>query len=88
MEKTINSIREILFQEWDPLNVDGAVKPQDEYDSYIGPVLKLLESNPTLGQISGFLREIETKQLRGASSEERISKAASSLKTLSDQMHY
>ena len=86
IKETINSIREILFRIWDPLNVAGAVKIQDEYDSYIGPVLKILEKNPTLAQISSLLREIETKQLRTTGSEERISEAALSLKTLSDRM--
>ena len=36
-----DSIRQILYHEWDPIGVAGSA-PEDEYDSYIAPVYRIL----------------------------------------------
>jgi hypothetical protein len=36
-----DSIRQILYYEWDPIGVAGSA-PKDEYDSYIAPVYRIL----------------------------------------------
>jgi hypothetical protein len=38
--KIQNSIRQILYHDWNPINVSGL--PPDEYDSYIAPVYRIL----------------------------------------------
>lgn len=36
-----DSIRQILYHDWDPIRVSGEA-PNDEYDSYIAPVYRIL----------------------------------------------
>ncbi len=51
-------IRE-LWNEWDPIGVFPAKGgPLDEYDSYLGPSLRLLEQNASLDEIEAYLEEI------------------------------
>ena len=37
-----DSIRQILFHDWDPIGVNSNPKLQDEYDSCIAPVYRIL----------------------------------------------
>jgi hypothetical protein len=53
-----SSIREILNQQWDPLDVHDA-GITDEYDSLIGLIYDLLQKEGSQEQISGVLEEFE-----------------------------
>ncbi len=48
------SIREVLFQEWDPIGLAG-YGPDDEYDQYLGGVYRLLASGATRYQVAEYL---------------------------------
>ncbi len=48
------AIREVLYQEWDPLELRG-VAPRDEYDSYIGGVYRILASSRSDEALVQFL---------------------------------
>jgi hypothetical protein len=39
-----DAIRQILYRDWDPIGVCGAA-PEDEYDSYIGGVYRILSTS-------------------------------------------
>jgi hypothetical protein len=39
--KIQDSIRQILYHDWDPIGF-GEILPEDEYDSYIAPVNRIL----------------------------------------------
>jgi hypothetical protein len=48
-----------LWNEWDPIGVllsNGG--PADEYDSYLGPSLRLLEQGASSGEIERYLEEV------------------------------
>jgi hypothetical protein len=45
-----------LWNEWDPIGVADAV--QDEYDSYLGPTLRLLESHASVAQLEHYLADV------------------------------
>src|SRR6266511_5675056 len=48
-----------LWNEWDPIGVLPAEGgPFDEYDSYLGPSLRLLEQGVSLGEIEKYLEDI------------------------------
>ena len=47
-------VRAILHGEWDPI---GCGVPEDEYDSYVWPTLKLLMANAPRAEVEGYLRE-------------------------------
>ncbi len=42
-----------LWNEWDPIGVASLV--DDEYDSYLGPTLRLLEENASIEKIEKYL---------------------------------
>jgi hypothetical protein len=53
-----DSIRRILYQEWDPIGVSGSA-PEDEYDSYIAPVYRILCGSRSEQELAEFLFRTE-----------------------------
>lgn len=53
------SIRQILIYDWDPIGIN-AVGLDDEYDSYIGEIYRLLKSGASECQIIERLYQFET----------------------------
>ena len=53
-----DAIREVLYRDWDPIGVCG-MAPDDEYDSYIGRIYRLLSSAPTREAVAQELQNIE-----------------------------
>jgi hypothetical protein len=49
-----DSIRQILYHEWDPIGVSGSA-PKDEYDSYIAPIYRILSSSRSEHELTEFL---------------------------------
>jgi hypothetical protein len=54
-----DSIRQILFKEWDPIGVNDNPSHVDEYDSYIAPIYRLLSTNRSEEAIMDFLFRTE-----------------------------
>jgi hypothetical protein len=49
-----------LWWKWDPIGVSRLTDwPRDEYDSYLGPTLRLLESSAGLDELVSYLAQIE-----------------------------
>lgn len=55
----MDSIRRVLFDDWDPIGIKG-FGPDDEYDHYIGGIYRLLTSRPSEDDIIEHLFKIET----------------------------
>jgi hypothetical protein len=53
-EEIQDSIRQILYHEWDPIGVAGAA-PEDEYDAYIAPVYRILAGSRSEQELCEFL---------------------------------
>lgn len=53
-------IRQVLLHEWDPIGVRDVPEAQDEYDSYVGGVYRLLASGASEDEIVDHLWNIET----------------------------
>ena len=53
-------IRQVLLHDWDPIGVSGIPEAQDEYDSYVGGIYRLLASGASEYQIIERLYNIET----------------------------
>lgn len=49
------AIREVLFCHWDPIGVRNFAGPEDEYDSYIAPVYRLLQSEASDKELAEYL---------------------------------
>jgi hypothetical protein len=56
------AIRAILYHEWDPIGVRGAA-PEDEYDSYIGGVYRILTSSRSEDELVAYLAKAETEDM-------------------------
>ena len=56
-------IRQVLLRGWDPIGVAEEPGAQDEYDSYVGAVYRLLASNASEQQIAAHLGEIEAEYM-------------------------
>ncbi len=50
-----NSIRQILFQDWDPININENSNLSDEYDRYIAPIYRILVGNRSEEEIMNLL---------------------------------
>ena len=56
----VDAIRRVLMAEWDPI---GCGVPDDEYDSYIPVIYRLLQERVSAIQLSVHLQELETKEM-------------------------
>ena len=59
----MENIRQVLLHEWDPIGVKDEREAQDEYDSYVAGVYRLLASNSSAQQIAEHLAKIESEQM-------------------------
>ena len=50
-----NSIRQVLFRDWDPIGVGENPALRDEYDTYIAPVYRILVGSRSEQEIVEFL---------------------------------
>ena len=48
------AVRAILWRDWDPI---GCGVPEDEYDDYVWPTLRLLQRGAPANEIAAYLRE-------------------------------
>ena len=53
----------MLLHEWDPIGIQDVPEAQDEYDSYVGGVYRLLASGASEEQLVEHLRLIETSNM-------------------------
>ncbi len=64
------AIRKILHQDWDPI---GCGVPEDEYDSYLWPVLRLLQDGAPREAVADYLRTAATDSMSCTVPEQRLS---------------
>lgn len=75
------SIRSILFNDWDPIGVND-MAPDDEYDSYIGSIYRLLSDGASEAEIAGELRQLEITKMHSVTSPEHRIAVAEKLKKI------
>ena len=59
----MKDIHDVLWNDWDPIGVRRMGGPEDEYDSYIGGVYRLLASGAAREQLIAMLRGIQTDSM-------------------------
>jgi hypothetical protein len=57
------AIRAVFMQHWDPIGVADVPEAQDEYDSYVGPVYRLLASGASDAELIDYLYNTETETM-------------------------
>ena len=76
-----------LWCEWDPIRVTSLPNwPHDEYGSYPGPTLRLLESGASLQEISAYLTWAELEQMGLSDSPPRVLDASRLLPNCESRM--
>jgi len=75
------SIRHILFYDWDPIGINDS-GPDDEYDSYVGGIYRLLTSGASEYQIIERLYQLETISMGLNGYRERLKNVAEKLMKL------
>lgn len=73
------AIRKILHQDWDPI---GCGVPEDEYDSYLWPVLRLLQDGAARDDIADYLRTAARESMSCTVPEQRLSLVLDALMAL------
>ena len=58
-----NSIRQVLFRDWDPIGVNDNPKLGDEYDAYVAPVYRILVWSRSEEELIAFLQKTEHDQI-------------------------
>ena len=53
----VNAVRTILMSEWDPI---GCGVPDDEYDSYIPMIYRLMQARVRVEDLAAHLLKLET----------------------------
>lgn len=59
VHQRIARVRRVLLDQWDPLNVGDNRKLSDEYDSYLGEIVKALDEQVGVEQLTRLLADIE-----------------------------
>lgn len=80
------AIHRILLYDWDPIGVSDIPEAQDEYDSYVGGVYRLLITRATQHQIFDFLWDVETNRMGLFGNRSRTQNIAEQLHKLIDQI--
>ena len=57
--EVMEQIRQVLLHDWDPIGIVDSDWPQDEYDSYIGGIYRLIASGARPEAIAKHLVRIE-----------------------------
>jgi hypothetical protein len=57
------AIKAILLNEWDPIGISDVPEAQDEYDSYVPGIHKMLISRSTEQEVFEYLWVIETQHM-------------------------
>ena len=69
MTANFRSVRDILWRDWDPI---GCGVPEDEYDDYVGPTLRLLLDGKPRAEIAEYLRVTAAETIQCPVSEETL----------------
>jgi len=77
-----SAVRLILMRDWDPIGINDEPAAQDEYDSYVAPLLHLLRDGVSSSALSERLLQIETIEMGLPGDRERAVRVADKLRGL------
>lgn len=72
----VDAIRRILMSDWDPI---GCGVPDDEYDSYIPVIYRMLQDDADAVRLSAHLYQLETANMGLRGNKDRCDRTATSL---------
>jgi len=78
----ISEVGEILRRDWDPI---GLAAPADEYDAYVGGVMRLIDERASPDRIAQYLRSVANTQMGIVGDDGRTWRAAEKLAALPER---
>jgi len=69
-------LRDLLFTEWDPLEVNDNPRLHNEYDRYVADILRLLDGHCTAAELARHLARMEVEEMGLAPAPENTAAAA------------
>ena len=57
------AIRAILLKQWDPIGIVELGGPNDEYDSYVWPIIAMIDGGANSSGLAAHLLDIETSRM-------------------------
>jgi hypothetical protein len=77
------AVKDVLFREWDPIGVNSNPACGDEYDSYVGVIVRLLQAEADEYKIAEHLRSLQRVSMGlSSANEERDRRIAGRLISL------
>ncbi len=73
------AIERILWEDWDPIEVNNQPEAKGEYDAYAGGVYRLLASGASVEELTAHLQNIEKVEMGSSGKSERAHNAARKL---------
>ena len=64
------AVKEILFREWDPIGINSNPACQDEYDSYVSAIARLLQAESDKYKITEHLSNLRRVNMGLSSTDE------------------
>jgi hypothetical protein len=80
LKREFAAVRRVLCNEWNPVGVSGL--PEDEYDSYVWAIVRLLREGAGAATLTQHLREVEHLYFGRDTSAEKLLPVAASLLAL------
>lgn len=79
LKAEFRAVRAILREDWDPI---GCGVPEDEYDDYVWPVIRLLRAGAGRNAVTGYLSETASTKIGCPVTDRRSAAAADRLLAL------
>lgn len=80
------AIRRALLKEWDPIGVGEITEAQDEYDSYVSTIYKMLISRASRHEVFDYLWWLETEHMGLTGDRQATEKFADRLMKIPDDV--
>lgn len=58
-----SAVKQILLKEWDPIGVGDVPEAQDEYDSYVSAISRMIRDGKAVDELYAHLRWIECERI-------------------------
>lgn len=77
-----DAIDSILWNDWDPIGINGMLAIRDEYTSYVPYLVRLKKEDADVHEIANHLNQLETSSMGMDGSLDRCKEIAQKIKDL------
>ena len=65
----LGNLKRLLWEEWDPIGINGEPIAQDEYDNYAEEVDRRLERGASVDEIAAYLKSVQRDRMGGVTND-------------------